>query len=69
MATLTRISDIETKLPVFRCAECGDLFAHAVVVSKDKTRNSFDQLGLIGAIDEQKPRHCPSCGAKNKAGS
>jgi hypothetical protein len=38
-----------------------------MVVSKDRTRNSFDQLGLVGEVHEQKPRCCPSCGAKNKA--
>jgi rubrerythrin len=65
--TLIRIADFMEPAPIFRCRECGDLIVFGVVASKDAQHpGSFDRLGLVGSIAEQKPRFCPMCGAKNK---
>ena len=70
MQTLTIINadlrEIESRVPVLRCKECGDLFAYALF-SCDS--GHFDNLRMVGQTNDQKPRFCPGCGAKNKAGA
>lgn len=70
-STITHVRpwDEAVTLPVFWCSECGDLFIFAVVKGKDSSRNQFEDLHLIASADDQKPRVCPMCGAKNKVTS
>jgi hypothetical protein len=32
-----------------------------------RNTSSFAQSTMIGSVEQQKPRFCPMCGAKNKA--
>jgi rubrerythrin len=66
MQTITLVRDDRQDVtPVFRCSECGDVFGFALLTHSQS--GSWDNLKMIGTPQEQKPRYCPVCGAKNKA--
>lgn len=65
--TLVR-SESNVVSAAFLCGECGDTFTFASVTFASDAR-SWDSLRLIGLPNDQKPRFCPICGSKNRAGA